>query len=148
MALRPRRWVRMVACLRAVVLLIGPGGARGRERDPTADPGGKAGIVPVAEPAASPTQRPGIDRRVLMRLLWQANPMLWLLVACSVVTLGYVLERGLALRRDRVIPREFVDRFLERLSGGKLDRERALELCRADDSPAARVFAFVVGAWG
>ena len=67
---------------------------------------------------------------------------------CSIVTLGYVLERAMALRRDRVIPREFADRFLERLSGGKLDRERALELCRAHDSPAARVFAIVVGAWG
>ncbi len=74
--------------------------------------------------------------------------MLWPLVVCSIVTMAYVLERALALRRDRVIPREFADRFLERLSGGKLDRERALELCRAHDSPAARVFAIVVGAWG
>ncbi len=55
---------------------------------------------------------------------------------------------SLALRRDRVIPREFVDRFLERLAGGKLDRERALELCRAHDSPAARIFSLVVNAWG
>jgi biopolymer transport protein ExbB len=47
-----------------------------------------------------------------------------------------------------VIPREFVDRFLERLSSGKLDRERALELCRAHESPAARVFSLVVSAWG
>jgi biopolymer transport protein ExbB len=84
----------------------------------------------------------------MVRLLLQANPMLWALLICSIVTLGYVLERSMALRRDRVIPREFADRFLERLAGGKLDRERALELCRAHDSPAARVFAMVVGAWG
>jgi biopolymer transport protein ExbB len=81
-------------------------------------------------------------------LVLQANPMLWPLAICSVVTLGYVLERLLALRRDRVVPREFADRFLERLSSGKLDRERALELCRAHESPLARVFAMVVGAWG
>ena len=74
--------------------------------------------------------------------------MLWPLVICSILTLGYVLERAVALRRDRVIPREFADRFLERLSGGKLDRERRLELCRAHDSPAARIFAMVVNAWG
>jgi biopolymer transport protein ExbB len=74
--------------------------------------------------------------------------MLWLLLLGSIITVAYVLERALALRRDRVIPREFADRFLERLSGGKLDRERALELCRAHDSTAARVFAIVVGAWG
>jgi biopolymer transport protein ExbB len=74
--------------------------------------------------------------------------MLWPLVACSVFTLGIALERLLALRRKRVVPGEFVDRFLERLSTGKLDRDRALELCKAHDSPAARVFAMVVKAWG
>ena len=74
--------------------------------------------------------------------------MLWPLLACSIITLGYVLERSMALRRERVIPKEFAERFLERLSSGKLDRERALELCRAHDSPAARVFAMVVNAWG
>jgi biopolymer transport protein ExbB len=74
--------------------------------------------------------------------------MLLPLVVCSVVALGYVLERAMALRHDRVIPREFADRFLERLSTGKLDRERALEFCRAHESPAARVFAIVVAAWG
>ena len=89
-----------------------------------------------------------MDRSSVLRLVLHANPMLWPLAICSVVTLGYVLERWLALRRDRVVPREFADRFLERLSSGKLDRERALELCRAHESPAARVFAMVVGAWG
>jgi biopolymer transport protein ExbB len=74
--------------------------------------------------------------------------MLWPLAVCSVITLGYVLERFLALRRDRVIPREFVDRFLERLAAGKLDRERAIELCKAHESPAARIFSLVVNAWG
>jgi len=74
--------------------------------------------------------------------------MLWPLAVCSVVTLGYVLERFLALRRDRVIPREFVDRFLERLAAGKLDRERAIELCKAHESPAARIFSLVVNSWG
>jgi len=97
---------------------------------------------------AVPVQKPGVDRSSVGRLLFRANPMLWPLVVCSVVTLGYILERFNALRRERVIPHEFADRFLERLSSGKLDRERALELCRAHDSPAARIFALVVNAWG
>ena len=92
--------------------------------------------------------RPGIDRQGVMKLVARANPMLWPLAICSIVTVGYVLERLVALRRERVIPREFVERFLERLSSGKLDRERALELCRAHESPVARVFALVVNAWG
>ncbi len=96
----------------------------------------------------STTARAAIDRSSVLKLIWHANPMLWPLAICSIVTVGYVLERFFALRRNRVIPREFADRFLERLSSGKLDRERALELCRAHESPAARIFALVVNAWG
>jgi biopolymer transport protein ExbB len=84
----------------------------------------------------------------MLRLFARANPMVWLLALCSIVTLGYALERLVALRRERVIPHEFVQRFLERLASGKLDRERATELCRANDSPVARVFALIVGYWG
>jgi biopolymer transport protein ExbB len=61
---------------------------------------------------------------------------------------GFALERLVALRRERVIPRDFVERFLDRLAGGKLDRDRAAELCRANDSPVARVFGLVVNYWG
>ncbi len=113
------------------------------------DPSGSATGAPEAPtPRSGLGQRAAVDRSSIWQLVLNANPMLWPLAICSVVTLGYVLERWLALRRDRVVPREFADRFLERLSSGKLDRERALELCRAHDSPAARVFAMVVGAWG
>ncbi len=97
---------------------------------------------------SGPATKPGVDRSSVVRLLLQANPMLWPLAICSIVTLGYVMERFAALRRERVIPHEFVERFLDRLSSGKLDRERALELCRAHESPAARVFSLVVNAWG
>jgi biopolymer transport protein ExbB len=67
---------------------------------------------------------------------------------CSVVALGYALERLVALRRGRVIPKDFVNRFLERLGSGKLDRDRAAELCKANDSPVARIFAQAVRYWG
>ena len=109
--------------------------------NPVSDKASTSGLAGAA-------QKPGVDRSSIVQLLVQANPLLWPLVACSIFTLGYVLERALALRRERVIPREFAERFLERLSAGKLDRERALELCRAHDSPVARVFAMVVNVWG
>jgi biopolymer transport protein ExbB len=83
-----------------------------------------------------------------LRQLSRANPTVWLLALCSIVTLGFALERLVALRRERVIPRDFVERFLDRLAGGKLDRDRAAELCRANDSPVARIFGLVVNYWG
>jgi biopolymer transport protein ExbB len=111
----------------------------------TAGPGPDAALKPAGGPAAA---RPGVDRSSIFGLLLHANPMLWPLAICSIVTLGYVMERLAALRRERVIPQEFAERFLERLSSGKLDRERAIELCRAHESPLARVFSVVVSAWG
>jgi biopolymer transport protein ExbB len=157
---RPRSFFSAFACLIAALLWLGPNGLRAqtisgdttpKPANGAGDPGGAsgrgaAGSPTTGQPVTAP--RPGVDRSSIVRLVLQANPMLWPLVACSILTLGYVLERSLALRRDRVIPREFAERFLERLSSGKLDRERALELCRAHDSPAARVFAMVVNAWG
>jgi biopolymer transport protein ExbB len=149
---RPRQLIRVIACLVATLLLPGVDAlcAQSPAGDAAARPlessSGAAAVPPAGRSEAA--QRPGVDRSSIVRLVLRANPMLWPLVVCSILTLGYVLERAMALRRDRVIPREFADRFLERLSGGKLDRERALELCRAHDSPAARIFAMVVNAWG
>jgi biopolymer transport protein ExbB len=95
-----------------------------------------------AEPAGS------IGRGSVLRLFAQANPMLWPLVLCSVVTMGFALDRAFALRKGRVVPRDFVDRFMDRLSGGKLDRDRAMELCRSNESPVARLFGHAVRYWG
>jgi biopolymer transport protein ExbB len=122
-------------------------GDRARDQVRPATPAPPARATTSTDRGAA-AQKPAVDRSAVVRLLVQANPMLWPLAICSVIMLGYILERSLALRRDRVIPREFVDRFLERLAAGKLDRERALELCKAHESPAARVFSLVVSAWG
>ncbi len=170
MPVRLRRAVLIAAWMIAGAGLLAPGPLAAQEARPSAPgetaktaPGETAKTAPgvpdetakaaSGKPAGaaapgSTSQRPGVGRSSVLQLLIHANPMLWPLVICSIVAVGYVLERGMALRRDRIIPREFADRFLERLAGGKLDRERALELCRAHDSPAARVFAMVVGAWG
>lgn len=112
----------------------------------------------ATEPAASASPNPDVagqgnemdrvGRESLIRLIRQGNPLLWPLAACSIVALGYALERGFALRRKRVIPKDFVDRFLDRLSSGKLDRDRAAELCRANESPVARIFGYALRYWG
>jgi len=107
-------------------------------------------IAPVEAESPSPpaAAKPGVDRDALRRLLLTANPLLWPLAFCSILTVGFALERFLALRRKRVAPADFVDRFMERLAAGKLDRDRALELCKAHDCVAGRVFGHAVRAWG
>src|SRR5690348_16228039 len=108
MAVRPRRLVLVSAWLMAGALLVGPRPSRAQDQD-TSAPSAETGATAERAAPSAPAQRPGIDRAGVVRLLLQANPMLWPLVICSIVTLAYVLERALALRRDRVIPREFAD---------------------------------------
>jgi biopolymer transport protein ExbB len=100
------------------------------------------GDVGTGDPAAS------VGTEGVAALIRDANPMLIPLVLCSVATLGFAFERLFALRRGRVIPKEFVERFLDRLSTGKLDRDRAAELCRAHESPVARIFGHAIRYWG
>jgi biopolymer transport protein ExbB len=128
---------------------------RGAENAPP--PTASARLESAPSPASDPSAKPsapagkpavGVGRQSILTLIGRANPMLWLLALCSVVTVGYTLERLIGLRRGRVIPRDFVHRFLERLSAGKLDRDRAAELCRSNESPMARVFGHVVRYWG
>jgi biopolymer transport protein ExbB len=68
--------------------------------------------------------------------------------ACSFMLCVFLFERFISLRRGRVIPGPFVKRFLEQLREGKLNRPAALELCEANRSPVAEVFAAAVQKWG
>jgi biopolymer transport protein ExbB len=70
------------------------------------------------------------------------------LLACSVVGLALFFERLVSLRRSRVIPKPFVQRFLHQVRDGNLDRQRALELCQENRSPVAAVFAGALRKWG
>jgi len=153
-----------LAFVLAVLSGRSPSGASAQDapRGPDLDPPATAPTAPptlesapstpanatASVPAATTRPAAGVGRQSILALFGRANPMLWVLALCSVVTVGYTLERLIGLRRGRVIPRDFVNRFLERLAAGKLDRDRATELCRANESPAARVLGHVVRYWG
>jgi biopolymer transport protein ExbB len=127
---------RAFAPLIFAALLSGPALAQKAE-DPSAP-----------APADAPARNTGVSRKTVLSVFRPDNPMLWPLAICSIVTLGFALERTIALRRGRVVPRDFVARFTERLASGKLDRDRATELCKANDSPVARIFGHIVQYWG
>jgi biopolymer transport protein ExbB len=70
------------------------------------------------------------------------------LFACAGLGIGVLLERLVQLRPGRVVPRDFVKRYLERLQEGKLDQGKALDLCELNPSPAARIALAAVRRWG
>jgi len=70
------------------------------------------------------------------------------LVGCAVLGLGVVFERSIRLRRRRIVPNDFTERFLDRLHEGKLNCGAALDHCELNPSPAARIALAAVRRWG
>ncbi len=75
----------------------------------------------------------------------------WLMVPlaiASLIVIGLSLERLVALRRSRVIPKPFVRRFTECVEDGQLSYEEATSICDEFDCPVAEVFQAAVRRWG
>lgn len=66
----------------------------------------------------------------------------------SVISVWFCIERLVVLRRGRVLPRPFIERFLQHLEQGKLEPQSALQLCEENSSPVAHVFAHGIRKWG
>ena len=101
---------------------------------------------PPASAAGTQTLIP--QERSLLEVIRSGGVLMVPILACSVLTLVFVLERLVSLRRGNVIPRPFVKRFLLQLEQGQLDPEQALELCQQNRSPVAELFAAAVRKWG
>jgi len=69
-------------------------------------------------------------------------------VIASFMALWFSVERLVILRRGRVIPRPFVERFLQHLQQGQLNPAQALKLCAENGSPVAAIFAHGIRKWG
>lgn len=68
--------------------------------------------------------------------------------ACAALGLSVLMERSWRLRRGRVLPTRFVDRFLDRLRDGQLEPGKGTDLCELNPSPASRVALAALKRWG
>ena len=135
----PNRRLRLVVLAAlAVLALVDVSRLTAQPPDVAAAPAAAA-AVQGAEP---------ILYKNLLDILRSGGLMMAPLFACSFVTLVFLFERAISLRRGRVIPRPFVKRFLHQVQEGKLDRDQALELCQENGSPIADVFAAAIRKWG
>lgn len=69
-------------------------------------------------------------------------------IVASVIGVWSVIERLVVLRRRRVIPRGFVEKFLMHLRAGRLDKAEALKVCQQNMSPMADIFIHGLRKWG
>lgn len=123
----------------------------------TQAPAAPVQIAPREEPAAAPSNRnaaqppekpqtviPTTPAEVVVALNWWGLPF----AIATVICIWFTTERLVVLRRARVIPRPFVERFLHHLREGSLTPEEALKRCEENGSPIAKVFAHGVRKWG
>jgi biopolymer transport protein ExbB len=114
---------------------------------------GSSASQPPTDAPASPGTKPAkahrtIPTRPLEIIEALGVPFIIAFGICSVITVWFSIERLVVLRRGRVIPRPFVERFLQNLEQGNLDPEEALRLCDENGSPIAQIFAHGVRKWG
>lgn len=102
----------------------------------------------MEDPVAPLVSNNPIPTKNLLQVIRDGGALMLPIGICSFLLFVFVFERAIALRRGRVIPGPFVNRFLEQVGEGQLDRESAQELCKANGSPAAEVFAAAVNKWG
>lgn len=138
-------FARFAHGLLSVALLLVSGSAcawaQGDGGDAAAAETGPGNVAPVSDTELIP-------QRNLFQIIQAGGILMIPIIFCSFITLVFVFERAIALRRGRVIPRPFVKRFLHQLADGQLDREQALALCEDNASPVAGVFAAAVRKWG
>lgn len=91
---------------------------------------------------------PVIPTRSLFEMLVAGGPLMVPIFLASFMMMLIVFERMISLRRRRVVPRLFVERFLLQLRENALDRDEALERCEEESSYVGQVFAAAVRKWG
>lgn len=115
--------------------------------DSAADPPVIGASSPLP-PAVAGTAANSIPTKSLLQVMRDGGPVMIPIAIASFIMVVFTFERFISLRRGRVVPRPFVRRFLQQLRDGQLDRDTALELCDANRSPVAEVFAAAVRKWG
>lgn len=118
--------------------------------------GANAGFASPPDPASlgeeatasSSVSEASIQMDNIVSIIREGGILMLPIVGCSVILLVFVFERGLYLRRARIIPKPFVRGVIEQLEQQQLDRDEAIALCEENDSPIAELFIAALKKWG
>lgn len=116
-------------------------------QSPAVAAGSQAGAAVNSAPSADLDARP-VQGRSLFGIIIAGGPLMIPIGVCSFILVLFTLERLVSLRKSQVVPAPFVNRFLEQLSSGELNRETALALCDKSNSTVSRIFRAGVQKWG
>ncbi len=100
-----------------------------------------AALGQAGSEAADAAAAAAVEVNSIWDFLLKGGPMMIPIGLCSLVALTIFVERVVSLRRSRIIPAKFFPGLQATLSNGDADCERALEHCRTDGSPIAKIVA-------
>ncbi|MFM7117837.1 MAG: MotA/TolQ/ExbB proton channel family protein [Planctomycetota bacterium] len=116
-------------------------------QSPSVAAGSQAGTASNVAPSAEAPTRP-VQGRSLFGIIIAGGPLMIPIGICSFILVLFTLERLVSLRRSQIVPAPFVNRFMDQLSSGELNRETALALCDKSNSTVSRIFRAGVQKWG
>ncbi|MFM7562947.1 MAG: MotA/TolQ/ExbB proton channel family protein [Planctomycetota bacterium] len=116
-------------------------------QSPSVAAGSQAGAASNGAPSAEAPTRP-VQGRSLFGIIIAGGPLMIPIGICSFILVLFTLERLVSLRRSQIVPAPFVNRFMDQLSSGELNRETALALCDKSNSTVSRIFRAGVQKWG
>lgn len=70
-------------------------------------------------------------------LIFSGGPLMWPIMACSVVAFGIAIERFITLRRAAIASRDFMEAARQVLRQGRV--QDAVAMCSDSDGPLARI---------
>ncbi len=103
-------------------------------------------VVDTTPETAQPS--PTISSKRMTAVLQNGGPLMIPILFCSFVLVVFTFERLISLRKGRIIPAVFSRKFIEQLTAGELNKDKAVKLCEQDGSPIAQVFLAGAQKWG
>jgi biopolymer transport protein ExbB len=142
-----RRWCKAAAVVMAATFVLSQGAsAAGPETD--------ASAVARAEEALHVPEDPVVPATVAakamsyLELFLAGGPLMWPILVMSLVALTFSIERAIAVRRSRFVPRSFIDQFEVLRKQNPLDIPQLRRLCDDNDSVVARIVRVIVDKLG
>jgi len=83
-----------------------------------------------------------------LELFLAGGPLMWPILVMSLVALTFSIERAIAVRRSRFVPRSFIDQFEVLRKQNPLDIPQLRRLCDDNDSVVARIVRVIVDKLG
>ena len=92
----------------------------------------------AAAPAATAATTPQ-SQETLWSLIVKAGPVMYPLALCSLLALGFTIERAISLRRKRIIPEGFLAGLKQKMPRGSTDVTAAVAYCEQSNTPAGNI---------